>query len=98
MADLWFGGERDGKQRVKKLTAEADADRVAAQIGHRPLLSRFVKRLRRLLQKVIGVFRQWRHRRRKRRDDKQERKVAARENMRWPTRNDVPTDGPNIGL
>ena len=57
-----------------------------------------VKRLRRLLQKVIGVFRQWRHRRRKRRDDKQERKVAARENMRWPTRNDVPTDGPNIGL
>jgi hypothetical protein len=46
--DLWFGS-RDGKQRLRKLTAEADADRAAAQTGYQPLLSRLLKRLRRSL-------------------------------------------------
>jgi hypothetical protein len=48
MSDLWFGG-RDGKQRLRKLTADADADRAAAQTGYQPLLSRLLKRLRRSL-------------------------------------------------
>ena len=44
----WFDGVGP-RERVKKLTAEANADRAAAQSGYEPVLSRFVKRLRRLL-------------------------------------------------
>src|SRR5690242_13581425 len=79
MSDLWLGGgDRDGKERVRKLTAEADADRVAAQIGYQPLPSRFLRRLRRFcsaiarrggmaMEKLKATIRQWRQRRQDRR-------------------------------
>jgi len=50
------------------------------------------------MKKLKAVIRQWRQQRQKRREDRRDRTAAARENMRWPTRNDVPTGGPNIGL
>jgi hypothetical protein len=38
-----------GEDRLRQLTAEADADRVVAQTGYQPLLSRLANRVRRLL-------------------------------------------------
>jgi len=44
----WFDGVGP-RERIKKLTTEANADRAAAQTGYEPVLSRLLKRLRRLL-------------------------------------------------
>jgi len=50
------------------------------------------------MEKLKATIRRWRERRQDRRRHKQERRDAARENMRYPTRNDLPTGHPNIGL
>jgi hypothetical protein len=49
-------------------------------------------------EKLKAAIQQWRLPWQKRRHDRRERDVTARENMRYPTRNDVPTGQPNIGL